>query len=107
MGCLGFVLEAIGDGLVEGWFELMQWLIPEKMKRKKLRFVMKTVCYIFSMVLFLVFLFGVFALLSDDPETRRWGKYMVFIPAGISILQISAGIIGKIARKGRESNDDQ
>ncbi len=42
---------------------------------------------------------GVFAIISPDPDTHRLGQYMVFVPLGISIIQIVVGIIVKIVIK--------
>lgn len=41
-------------------------------------------------------LLGVFALISDDAYTKSVGRYMVFIPLAISVVQILFGIILRI-----------
>lgn len=96
---MGFFIELIGDLIIDGWFELMQFIIPNKMASRKLRLFLKITVYIFSIILFASILLGVFAIISYDEYARKIGMYMIFIPLGISIIQILIGIIIKLMHK--------
>lgn len=41
-------------------------------------------------------------ILIDDADTKQFGKYMFFIPLGISIIQIVIGIVVRIISKKKE-----
>ncbi len=71
----------------------MQWIVPEKTFSKGFRTALKIFVGIFTVILFLSMFLGIFALVSDDKDTNRLGKFMVFIPLGISAVQIILGII--------------
>ena len=94
------MIELIGDTIVDLWFAAMQWIIPKKLLSKGVRIVLKLLIGVFSFLLFIAMILGVFALISDDPSTRQAGRCMVFIPLGISAVQIILGIIVRsIAKK--------
>ena len=96
MGCL---LEFIFDVIIEGWFHLMQLIVPRRKICRELRIVLKVIVGAFSILLFDFMFMGIFALLSADEYTRQIGKYMVFIPLGISAVQIVLGLIAHRLRK--------
>ena len=102
MGCLFFPLELLADGIIDGWFLLMEWIVPEKYPSRRLRIVLKVFVWIFSCLLFFTMVLGVFAIISPDPDTHLLGKYMVFIPLGISAVQILLGIIVRIISKKKK-----
>lgn len=102
MGCLLFPLEFLIDSIIEGWFYLMEWIIPERYISRTLRIVLKICVWIFSTVLFMIMVIGFFAIISDDADTKQFGKYMFFIPLGISIVQIVIGIVVRIISKKKE-----
>jgi len=102
MGCLFFPLELLADGIIDGWFLLMEWIVPEKYLSRRLRIVLKVFVWIFSCLLFFIMALGVFAIISPDPDTHLLGKYMVFIPLGISAVQILLGIIVRIISKKKK-----
>ena len=102
MGCLFFPLELLVDGIIEGWFYLMEWVIPERYITRTFRIVLKVIVWIFSALLFLIMGLGVFAIISPDPYTHLIGKYMIFIPLGISAVQIALGIIVRIISKKKK-----
>ncbi len=102
MGCLFLPIELLFDGILEGWFYLMQWIIPEKMQNKTVRWILKAVIGLLSILLMLCMFLGFFAMLSDDPDTHKLGKYMVYIPLSISVFQILLGIIVKIINKKKK-----
>lgn len=87
------------DSVIDGWFALMQWIVPEKTLGKTARTIIKIVVGIFSLLLLVCMVLGIVALLSEDAYTRQVGKYMVFIPLGISILQIVLGIVVRVVGK--------
>ena len=99
MGCLLFPLELLVDGIIESWFYLMEWIIPERYISRTFRTALKVVVWIFSVLLFLIMGLGVFAVISPDSDTHLLGKYMIFIPLGISFIQILFGIIVRIISK--------
>lgn len=102
MGCLLFPLEFLVDSIIEGWFYLMEWIIPEKYISRTFRIVLKVIVWIFSSLLYAIMFLGIFAIISSDPDTHLLGKYMVFIPLGISAVQISLGIIVRIITKKKK-----
>ncbi len=103
MGCLlkilFFSIEVIVDDMIEGCFQLMTWIVPQKMRSNTLRIILKVIVSIWTVFLFLTMILGIFAIISSDPETHRYGQYMVFIPLGICAIQIVVGIIVKISIK--------
>ena len=102
MGCLFFPLELLIDGIIEGWFYLMEWIIPDRYITRTLRIVLKVFVWIFSALLFIIMFLGFFAIISPDTDTHLLGKYMVFIPLGISVIQIAFGIIVRIISKKKK-----
>ena len=102
MGCLLFPLELLVDGIIEGWLFLMEWIIPERCISRTFRIVLKIFVRIFSALLLLTMFLGIFAIISSDPYTHLLGKYMIFIPLGISAVQISFGIIVRIISKKKK-----
>ena len=87
-----FLIELIGDAIVDVWFAVMQWIIPEKTLSKGTRIVLKLIVSVFPLLLFMTMVLGIFAVISDDPSTRQAGRCMIFIPLGISAVQILFGI---------------
>ena len=73
MGCILFPFELIFEGIIEGWFYLMQWFVPERVLRKGFRTALKIIVGIFTIILFLFMFLGIFALLSDDEYTNYMG----------------------------------
>ena len=102
MGCLFFPLELLVEAIVEGWFFLMEWIIPERYLSRTFRTILRILVWVFSALLLFIMLLGVFALISDDIYVRQIGKYMLFIPLGISAVQIIFGIIVRIVSKRKK-----
>ena len=102
MGCLFFPLELLVDGIIEGWFYLMEWIIPERYITRTVRIVLKVFVWILSSLLFVIMFLGVFAIISPDSDTHLLGKYMILIPLGISAIQILLGIIVRIISKKKK-----
>ncbi len=99
MGCLFFPLELLADGIIECWFYLMEWIIPDRYLTRTVRIVLKVFVWIFSGLLFVIMFLGIFAIISPDPDTHLLGKYMILIPLGISAIQIFLGVIVRIISK--------
>ena len=87
------LLELIGDMLVDMWFVVMQWIVPEKILGKRIRSILKFIIGVFSCIMLITMVLGLFAVISDDAYTKHIGKYMIFISLGISVIQIVLGII--------------
>ena len=83
MGCL---FEFIFDVFIDGWFDLMLLIGPEKWSSKRLQIFLKIIVVIITCLLFIVMFLGVFALISDDEYTKTIGRYMVYIPLAISLV---------------------
>ena len=103
MGCIFrvifFPIEIIVELIFEGWLSLMLWILPEKRMGKVAQTILKATVYIFSAILFVVFLLDILgAAFTEATVTDLW--QMIFIPLGISLLQIIFGVIVRItARK--------
>ena len=102
MGCLFFPLELLGDAIIEGWFFLMEWIIPERYLSRTFRTVLTILVWVFSALLLFVMLLGVFALISEDIYVKQIGRYMFFVPLIISAVQIAFGIIVRIVSKRKK-----
>ncbi len=86
MGCL---IEALLEILLEGWLELMQWIVPNKILPKWVRYVLRFVVALFSIGVFIMFFWGVIGWIAGE----QLGKTLVFIAVAISVVQIGLGIV--------------
>ena len=93
------LLEIVFEGICEGWFYLMQRIVPNKMKNKKVRVLLKILVGIFSIALFMSVVIGVIFIFSNDGPSKSIGRYLIVIPLIISVLQIIAGIVIHIKKK--------
>ncbi len=96
------LFELIGDMLIDMWFAVMQWIVPKKILGKRIRSILKVIIGVFSCLMLITMVLGLFAIISDDAYTKYVGKYMIFIPLGISAIQIVLGIIVRITSKKKE-----
>ena len=96
------LFELIGDMLIDMWFAVMQWIVPEKKLCKLTRRILKVIIGVFSCLMLITMVLGLFAIISDDAYTKHVGKYMIFIPLGISAIQILIGIIVRIISKKKK-----
>lgn len=96
------LFELIGDLIFEMWFAIMQWIIPEKILSKRTQNLLKIIVSVFSFLLFIITVLGLFAIISDDVYTKHIGKYMFFISFGISVVQILIGIIVRIISNNKK-----
>ncbi len=86
MGCL---IEFMLEILLEGWLELMQWVVPEKVLSKWVRNILKMIIFLLSIAVFVMFFFGVIGWIAGE----QLGKTLVLIAVAISAVQIGLGII--------------
>lgn len=87
-----FLIELMIDMIIDMWFYAMERIVPKKTLSKGTRIVLKLIVSIFSLLLFITMILGVFAVISDDPSTRQAGRCMILVPLGISAVQILLGI---------------
>ena len=101
MGCLvELVFEVLFEGIVEGWFALGQWIVPEKTLSPKARRVIKGIAFTVSALCFLsIFIGGIMWLADDDPMERTVAKYMVLIPLILSGAQVLLGVLVRAKEK--------
>ncbi len=94
-----FILGLIVDLILEGWFELMQFIVPDKMASRAFRSFLKVIVFIFTCVLYCSMFFGIIAMINPDEFVHKLGMYMFFVPLGISIVQILIGLIVNLKKK--------
>ena len=102
MGCLFFPLELLSEAILDGWFYLMEQIIPEKYISKKLQGFLRFLVWTFCAILLCAMLVGIGCFLSDDADTRQFGKALIFITLAVSAVQIIAGIIVRIISKNKK-----
>ncbi len=101
-GCLFFPLELLVEGIIDGWFYLMELIIPEKYISRKLHSFFKFLVWTFCAILLCAIMVGFGAFLSDDADTKQFGKHLLFITLVISAVQILIGIIVRTVTKKKE-----
>ncbi len=101
-GCLFFPLELLVEGIIDGWFYLMEWIIPEKYISKKLQGFLRFLVWTFCAILLCAMMVGIGCFLSDDADTKQVGKHLIFIVLGISTVQIIFGIIVRTVSKKKD-----
>ena len=90
--------ELIFELIINGWFSLMQWIVPQRRLGKTTRIILKIIIGIFSAVLFVTFLIGVLAAALTEATVMDLWK-LIFIPLGISLAQIILGLIARIVTR--------
>lgn len=102
MGCLFDILlllfECLFESIVEGWFSLMQWIVPKKRFGQGTRLLLQIIIGIFSVVLLVTFVIGIFGALFTEATAFDLWK-LIFIPLGISVVQILIGIIVRLTTR--------
>ncbi len=100
MGCLlEWILEAIEMMLFDGWEYLMQLVVPRKGISPKVQKRLRAAVSVFVLLLLICMAFGFCAMLSDDSLTQTIGRHCFFIPLGLSLVQILAGIVVRISHR--------
>lgn len=93
-----FTLELIFDGYID----LMQMIVPNNHLSKGLRIFIKIIVHIFSILLLITFLIGLLeALLTEATVIDLW--IPIFIPLGISLLQILLGFIVRHTKRKKQA----
>lgn len=96
MGCLLKIIflpfELIFQLIIEGWFLSMQWIVPERFSGAVTRMILRIIIGIFSVVLMVIFLIGIFGAAFTEATVLDMWK-LIFIPIGISLAQIILGAI--------------
>ena len=77
----------------------MQLIIPESKLSKGLYMVLEAFAAVFCVILLITMVFGSIAPAADDEHTGYIGKFMVFVPLGISLYQIIPGLIFRFINK--------
>ncbi|MBO5421365.1 MAG: hypothetical protein J6A67_05430 [Clostridia bacterium] len=100
MGCLFNILvlpfEFILEEIIGNWFVSMTWIVPKNIGGKFFRFFLKFLIAIEMIILALFFVIGIISAISPDLTVWDLCK-LIFIPLGISIVQILVGAIVKFA----------
>lgn len=86
-------IELIFDAICDGWIYLMQKLVPDKMKNKKVRIVLKISIAVFSMVTLMLIIAGICLLTSNNVTDKKNG--WLLIVSGSLIIVISIVLIVK------------
>lgn len=103
MGCLiEFIVEIVFGSMIEGYFYLMTLIAPERSPNQKTRNAIMVFATAIAGILFVVLFIGIFISLSDDAYTKMIGRYMVFIPLAIILIQILLGIILRLIVKRKK-----
>ena len=96
MGCLLeallFPFDLLFVFIVDGYFQLMQMIVPDKSITTGTRIILKVIVYIFSIAVLVVFILGVLAALLTEATVLDLWK-LIFIPLGIVVIQILLGLI--------------
>ena len=77
----------------------IQLIIPENKLSKGLYMVLEAFAAVFCVILLVTMVFGSIAPAADDEHTSYIGKVMVFVPLGISLVQIIPGLIFRFINK--------
>lgn len=98
MSCLLLPLELVFDFIIEGWFSLMQWILPKDTFSTGFRILLRFLIGIFSIILLVIFFIGILAAIATEATVFDLWK-LIFIPLGISTIQIILGIVVRCIKK--------
>lgn len=99
MGCLGLLLELIVDLPFFILEELMLMVLPEKKLGTVAHFILELLIGAFSACLLIAIIVGIVFQFLDSEKLSYVGKFLIFIPLSVIVLQITIGIILKIRNK--------
>ncbi len=107
MGCvieflIEFFVEILLEGILYGWFALMQLIVPERYVNDRFKRIVKIIVGIITALLFIGMIIGIVFMFYDDLGLQELGFYIFFVALGVSIAQIAAGIIVRILAKIKE-----
>ena len=96
MGCLFELIvlpiEYLLELIIDGWFSLMQWIIPKKCINKGIKIALRIIVCIISFVLLVILIIGLLAALLTEATILDLWK-LIFIPLTIALIQIILGIV--------------
>ncbi len=96
MGCLfEFLFEVVLEFFTEGITRLMCMVIPKHSLSKKAYKFVKGIVFVFSVLLLSSIFIGFMLILSGDASEKTAGYYMLFIPLGIIVIQITLGLVAR------------
>ncbi len=90
-----FVVEVFGEALIS----LIQGFIPEHLLTDKTYKTVKIIVCAFTVILIFSIGIGIMLQFENGYTQKTVGRYMIFIPLVILIVQIVAGIIIKTKTK--------
>ena len=85
-------IEYLLELIIDGWFSLMQWIIPEKFINKGIKIVLRVIVWIVSFALLVILIIGLLAALLTEATVFDLWK-LIFIPLAISLVQIILGVV--------------
>lgn len=107
MGCLFEIIFLPFEYLFEltfgNWFFAMTWIVPAKSIGKIKNLFLKGLIVIECCTLFVFFIIGVITAISTELTVVDLWK-LIFIPLGISLVQILIGAVVRASNKKDESD---
>ena len=100
MGCLLGILDLIVEFPFLVLEELMLMVLPEKKLGTSAHFILELLIRVFFTFLLIAIIVGIVFQFLDSEKLSYIGKFLIYIPLSIIVLQITMGIILK-ARKRR------
>lgn len=97
-------LEFLVDFLFDGWFSIMQWILPKKTFSILVQIILRILIAIYSAILLLIFFFGILCAIVTELTVFDLWK-VIFIPLGLGIIQIVIGIIVRCKTKSKNKLD--
>lgn len=114
MGCLfeflfEFIFEIVFDGIFYAYYWLMSLIVPSKTVSKKTERRIKTAVKVFCAFSMIFMFIGLMLMLASDGDKLLVliGKLMLYIPLGITVLQVVLGIIAKIVTRNNTPKKSQ
>ena len=102
IGLISDLFELVIEIIFDGYIDLMQMIVPNNHLSKGLRIFIKIIVHIFSILLLITFHIGLLeALLTEATVIDLW--IPIFIPLGISLLQILLGFIVRHTKRKKQA----
>ena len=96
MGCIFELLvlpiEYLLEFIIDGWFSLMQLIIPKKFINKGIEIALRVIVWIISFSLLVILIIGLLAALLTEATVFDLWK-LIFVPLAIALVQIILGVI--------------
>lgn len=100
MGCFfEFLADIFLETVGYAYIELMSLIVPKHKLSHKADRTLRTVVSAFTLVLFFAIITGIGFMFSTNQDLKNVGYYLIFIPLGITVVQVVAGIIIRIKSK--------